>query len=107
MFLARVRRNDARLEREEVRVLRVDARRDPVVVAGAKGFDAGEVLEHAAAGCVVERLVDLEVVRVPVDEDDLTAESLGSSAERVDVVRVGVIVVRVREVLFVVWVESG
>src|SRR5215470_15966464 len=61
--LADVGRNDARLELEQVGITRVDRGAHPVGLAGAEGLHAGEVAEHAATW-QIDRLIDLEVVRV-------------------------------------------
>src|SRR5262249_35437991 len=75
-----VRGDDLCLEGEDVAALRVDERFHPVNVVRipfrvgvegvlAEGLDSREVLD-ASAVRVEERLVDYEVMRVAVDEDD-------------------------------------
>lgn len=72
--------DDLRLESEDVTTLRVDERLDPVHIVCvplgvraerviSEGLDTREVLDTSTAR-VEERLVDHEVVRVAVDEDD-------------------------------------
>ena len=63
--LSDVGRDDARLELEQIGVVRVDRGAHPVGLTGAEGLDAREIREHAAAR-QSDRLVDLEVVRVAV-----------------------------------------
>src|SRR5262245_18202843 len=84
--LADVSRDDPGLELEQLRVARVDRGADPVRLAGAPGLEASEVRKHAATR-QGDRLVDLEVVRIAVNEHDLAVEVHGLRAEHVDVVR--------------------
>src|SRR5882762_2106988 len=83
-FSIRIRRDDTRLELEQVRVVGVDSRADPMSVPGAEGFNAGEVRENAAAW-TIQRLIELEIVAVAVDQRDLTAEAEGLVDRKSDV----------------------
>src|SRR5262249_10539669 len=103
-LLLGVSRYDPRLEAEDIWIARVDSSPHPVSVARTERLEPSEVAQHAAARRVIEWFVQLEVVRVAVNEYHLTAERLGHTAQLIDVVRVGVEVVRIRQVLFVVEV---
>ena len=75
-------------------------------VARTEGFDACEIRQDTIRW-TIERLVELEVVTVPVNEGHLSGESKRFGAQRVDVVGIGIPRTRVRKVLLVVeiWIR--
>ena len=72
-------------------------------VAGPKGLDAGEVGNDATL-IRVEGLVELEVVRIAMNQRDLAREGQRGRLESGDVVGERVVRPRVRKVLLVVEV---
>jgi hypothetical protein len=104
--LSCVGRYDPRLERKQVRIGRVDLRAHPMRVSRAKGLDAREVREHSARRAI-ERLVDLEIVTVAVDERHLAREGDRFRLQGIGVIRQRVPRPGVGQVLLVVEIEIG
>src|SRR5262245_29280955 len=103
--LLRIRRNDSRFDDEQVRIAWFDPHLDTVGVAGAEGFDAREVAQHASSSRMIQRLVDLEIVTITVDKRHLALERLRQCPELVDVIRIRVVLVRVGLLLLVAEVR--
>ena len=83
--LLRVSRYDSRLELEEVGVVGIDRGAHPVRVPRTEGLDACKVRQHTAVR-TIDRLVDLEVVAVAVNECHLAWKRDGRGAQGVDVI---------------------
>ena len=62
--------DDLLVEAKHLGIIAVDLHPDPVHVGRSEDLQPGEVAEAAVAGQPGQRLVDAEVMRVPVDEDD-------------------------------------
>src|SRR5437870_2841643 len=80
--------DDHRLEGEVVAGLGIGRALHPVDVGAAEGLQPGEVRDQV--GLVDERLVELEEVRVAVDQHDLAAEGLRLGDEGVEQIGVAV-----------------
>jgi hypothetical protein len=78
--------NDPLPDDEHIRVVRIDADLDPMVVGGAESFKPGEVFDRRtdrrALNSCGERLVSPEEVTVAVDQDDRLSERNSAQTAR-------------------------
>src|SRR5262245_16083128 len=102
--LARVLWNDASFKSEQILIVRVDRRADPVRIARAERLDAREIRQDTISRAI-EGLVEFEVVAVAVNESHLSGESKRFRAKRVDVAGIRVPRSRIGKMLIVVEVR--